>query len=427
MAYKFQFGPAVMSGSLEQEGGDIDIAAGALKIAGTETISSAGKLAAASISLLDTDDLAEGGALYYTDARARASNSVTDAGGDGSLAYNNTSGVFTYTGPSAAEARAHISVTDAGGDGSAAYNSSTGVITYTGPNATEVRAHFSAGAGLDYSAGIYTIGTAEVVDAMLNDDVATGLAGAGLSDASGVMAVEVSGALKVGAGGSGKLGVSGSIAGIALGFIGAPDSIFGLDVQFDNSSIDVSSNQLQVKDLGVTVGKMANLADGSFLLGNASTRPVAVAMSGDLTMTNAGAVAFTAAALEKVDDQVNALCVGGSGITITYDDGAGTLTFASDAGSTTPVARGDANVTLSEGFNFGSTTLTADRTWTLPAAPADGDIVRVKAPAVMGGFKIIVVKGDAAHSIDGQPQLELEASGTAISLIFLGSNAWGIF
>jgi hypothetical protein len=57
----------------------------------------------------DTDDLAEGASnLYFTDARARASVSVTDAGGDGSLAYDNSTGVITYTGPSAAEVRAHF-------------------------------------------------------------------------------------------------------------------------------------------------------------------------------------------------------------------------------------------------------------------------------------------------------------------------------
>ena len=90
--------------------------------------------------------------------------SVTDSGGDGSLAYDNTTGVFTYTGPSAAEVRAHISVTDAGGDGSAAYNSSTGVITYTGPSAAETRAHFSASGGVNYdsSTGAISGDTAEI-------------------------------------------------------------------------------------------------------------------------------------------------------------------------------------------------------------------------------------------------------------------------
>jgi len=56
----------------------------------------------------DTGDLTEGTNLYYTDTRARASISVTDAGGDGSLAYNSSTGVITYTGPSAAEVQAHI-------------------------------------------------------------------------------------------------------------------------------------------------------------------------------------------------------------------------------------------------------------------------------------------------------------------------------
>lgn len=64
--------------------------------------------------------------------------SVTDAGGDGSLAYNNSTGVFTYTGPSASEVRAHVSVTQASASalGTLAYNSSTGVFTYTPPKLT---------------------------------------------------------------------------------------------------------------------------------------------------------------------------------------------------------------------------------------------------------------------------------------------------
>jgi hypothetical protein len=60
----------------------------------------------------DLDSISEASSsptnLYFTDARARAAVSVTDAGGDGSLAYNSTTGVFTYTGPSAAEVQAHI-------------------------------------------------------------------------------------------------------------------------------------------------------------------------------------------------------------------------------------------------------------------------------------------------------------------------------
>ena len=110
---------------------------GGLDIAGESDISN---ILTTMYSLIDSD----------TDFRNKIS--VTDAGGDGSLAYNSTTGVITYTGPSASEVRAKISVTDAGGDGSLSYNSGTGVITYTGPSAAEIRAHFSASGDLAYNA-----------------------------------------------------------------------------------------------------------------------------------------------------------------------------------------------------------------------------------------------------------------------------------
>lgn len=138
----------------------------------------------------NSDEITEGSTnLYFTNARARGAVSVTDSGGDGSLAYNSTTGVITYTGPSASDVRAHfsagtgititngaiattitqytdalaraaVSVTDSGGDGSLSYDSATGVITYTGPSATDVRAHFSAGTGVTISSGQISIGQA---------------------------------------------------------------------------------------------------------------------------------------------------------------------------------------------------------------------------------------------------------------------------
>ena len=62
-----------------------------------------------------TADLSENTNLYFTNTRARAAVSVTDSGGDGSLAYNSSTGVITYTGPSASEVRAHISVASGSG------------------------------------------------------------------------------------------------------------------------------------------------------------------------------------------------------------------------------------------------------------------------------------------------------------------------
>ena len=50
-----------------------------------------------------TSDLSEGTNQYFTNARSRGAVSVTDSGGLGSLAYNSTSGVITYTGPSSSD------------------------------------------------------------------------------------------------------------------------------------------------------------------------------------------------------------------------------------------------------------------------------------------------------------------------------------
>lgn len=81
----------------------------------------------AAIAALDTNDIAEGTNLYYTDARARSSISA-----GGSLAYNSTTGVMSYTERtnSAIEtlARGALSAT-----GDLTYNSSTGafgVVTF---------------------------------------------------------------------------------------------------------------------------------------------------------------------------------------------------------------------------------------------------------------------------------------------------------
>ena len=70
-----------------------------------------------------TADLSENTNLYFTNTRARAAVSVTDAGGLGSLAYNSSTGVITYTGPSNSDIRGLLSIASGSG---LTYNSSTG-------------------------------------------------------------------------------------------------------------------------------------------------------------------------------------------------------------------------------------------------------------------------------------------------------------
>jgi len=142
-----------------------------------------------------TTNLPEGTNQYYTTARADSDAKASlfarsIGGGDGNFTYDSSSGVMTYTGPSASETRAHftgdkglvysnstgifsvdsanlksmISVTDAGGDGALAYNAANGVITYTGPSPTQVRAHFSGQGDITYDSatGVFSIDVEQI-------------------------------------------------------------------------------------------------------------------------------------------------------------------------------------------------------------------------------------------------------------------------
>ena len=87
----------------------------------------------------NTDEITEGSTnLYFTNARARGAVSVTDSGGDGSLSYNNSTGVFTFTGPSATDVRAHFSAGTgiAITNGSVAVDSTIATKTYADNAAT---------------------------------------------------------------------------------------------------------------------------------------------------------------------------------------------------------------------------------------------------------------------------------------------------
>ena len=90
-----------------------------------------------------TADLSENTNLYFTNARARGAVSITDAGGLGSLAYNNSTGVVTYTGPSNSDI--------------------TGILSV------------ASGSGLTFNAGTGEFGTSAIPNSQLaNDDITIG-------------------------------------------------------------------------------------------------------------------------------------------------------------------------------------------------------------------------------------------------------------
>ena len=125
----------------------------------------------------DTDDLTEGSSnLFHTSERVQ---DVTGAQLDTNGSHTGIAFTYDDAGDGAIDAvvsssfvRGLVSVTDAGGDGSLAYNSGTGVITYTGPSAAEVRAHISAGTGISISSGAISSNDSAIVHDDLSGFVA---------------------------------------------------------------------------------------------------------------------------------------------------------------------------------------------------------------------------------------------------------------
>ncbi len=143
--------------------GGVKLRADGNKLSIQDSAGATAGITAATLGTLGTDDLAEGSTnLFTTAARTRSHLQVTDAGGDGSFAFDSASGKFTYTGPSAAEARAHMNVATGSGLGSLDYDSATGRFTLTGVTQANVMSTMQAGTGvgIDSASGTLSIGQA---------------------------------------------------------------------------------------------------------------------------------------------------------------------------------------------------------------------------------------------------------------------------
>jgi hypothetical protein len=270
-----------------------------------------------------------------------------------------------------------------------------------------------AGDGLKATAGVLSYDASELTEAVVNvaadsfifldadgsvtrrdswADYATAAAGVGLRASAGAFELELS-----------ELGA---------GVIATGDSIAFVD------SNDANASKKE------TVDDLANLFAGVGL--SAASAVMALDLN-ELVAATVNVAADSIAIIdaddsngskkESIADLVTAMAGGG----LTATNGV----LSTQGGSAAGIA--DANATLAEGMNFGTTTFSADRVWTLPADPDIGDIVHAKAPGSLAGNDLTILKGAALHRIDGAESLEIESDGGAISCMFVGSNIWVLF
>jgi hypothetical protein len=90
-----------------------------------------------------------------------------------------------------------------------------------------------------------------------------------------------------------------------------------------------------------------------------------------------------------------------------------------------PAGRGDADATLTEGLQYASATITANRTWTLPASAGltVGDKVIVKAAVVNSGVAITISPA-GSQSIDDGQFVKLEEDYVVFILVYVVVDIW---
>jgi hypothetical protein len=511
--------------------GGIEIVSDALQIkeAGVTNAMLSGAIASSKIAELnafDTADLAEGSNLYYTDARARAAVSVTDNGGDGALSYDSSTGVISFTGPSAAEVRAHfsggemidlhgdgeiaindsefsgswdavlatkdtsdlaegsnlyftdararaaVSVTDAGGDGSLAYDSSTGVFTYTGPSAAEVRAHFSGGEMIDlHGDGEIAINASEFSgswDAVLatkdTGDLAEGsnlyytearwdakMAAADTDDLSegasnlyytddrvfAALSVSDSNSIDMTYDAAGDFSAALRISGSQLEVVG--EGLRLAAQAADGTTMELSSDSLSVLKVPYALSQGEGIAAFSFDGSSDVTIGLDSSVAGDGLAYSSGVLSLDLNELTAADVAVSAdfIAIVDADDNSTKKESIADL-VAAMAGEGLTATNGVLKVTgndvhlkadsdtLQEGYNyFADIAAAGSASVTLPASPATGDVVHVKA-GDLGEDAVITISRAGSHLIDGETSIVLESPFAAVSLVYVAANAWRI-
>ena len=310
-----------------------------------------------------TADLSENTNLYFTNSRARGAVSVTDSGGFGSLAYNSSTGVITYTGPSNSDVRGTLSV--------------------------------ASGEGLTYDASTGEFGTSAIPNSQLaNSSVTLGSSsvslGATITSITNMTSVRSDAFL----GGTLTLDSAGSAIIFEGSTADAHETTLVVTDPTSDRTITFPDNSGTVLTTGSSI-QNSNLANSSFLIGGTT-----VSLGG-------GATAFTGFSSLQSTTLVSGAVDGANSITLA----SGNITFE---GSTA-----DANeIILTAADASGS-----DKTITLPNAT--GTVALLSTLSIASGSGLTYNSGTGEFSTNAIPNSQLANSSVTVGStgVALGGSA----
>jgi len=311
--------------------------------------------------------------------------------------------------------------------------------------------------------GALTIAANAVQDGMVNDDVATGLAGNGLSATSGVMSIDLlaTSGLEIN---TNKLRVdleTGNALALSSNGLDLKNSIAGARTFESNLTINGTASiggdlivqgttvTLDVATIGITgsfsfegatadahettLGVVDPTGDRSLLLPNIDGN--IGAFSSASWQTGRSTITVSELDLQGAGAGSSVAVAAGDGI-IMYDatdSNAAKKVLMSDiktyvGSGLAPVAAVAAGGTLAVGVNWmadmGSD---GEDEVTLPAAPAIGESVLVKAPSDCSSARYVKISKAGSQTIDGANDIKLESPYAAVELVYVANNTWRVF
>jgi len=181
-------------------------------------------------------------------------------------------------------------------------------------------------------------------------------------------------------------------------------------------------------------GSSTLIVDGSGSFNNGVTfkagTEITLGVSGDTALDVAADGLYFA---DATDGFVKAVAIGsfltdiaGSGLSVVSNQ-----LEAAAVAVTVNGAIGDNASALGVGMNYGTSSFSANRAWTLPALSglSDGEIVRVKAPINLGGYALEVTP-NAADKIDDLADgvsIDIWSENGSVSLMRVDATQWKIF